>query len=502
MDFPLASAGLRSRGDIVKDALVTDDFLLQNDWAVRLYHEFARDMPIIDYHCHLPPREIAEDRKFGNLTQAWLYGDHYKWRAMRAAGVAERYATGDASDWEKFEKWAETVPKTLRNPLYHWTHLELKRPFGISDRLLSPQTARGIWDECNAKLAEDGFSARGIMRQMNVVLVCTTDDPVDSLRHHGTIAADSSFPIRVLPCFRPDKAMAFASPEAFNDWLHRLEEAADMEVKDYGTFIEAIRKRHDFFHAMGCRLSDHGLDTFYAEEYSDVEVAGAFRRIARGNELRREEALKLKSCLLYEFALMDHEKGWTQQYHVGALRNNNARKFQALGPDTGFDSMGDGPLARPLARFLDRLDRRECLAKTIIYNVNPVHNDVIATMLGNFQDGSMPGKMQFGSGWWFLDQKDGMERQLETLSNQGLLSQFVGMLTDSRSLLSYTRHEYFRRILSNLLGTEMEQGLLPKDVAMIGRMVQDICYHNAANYFGFDLSSVQAGSQPRGPRRR
>jgi len=469
----------------VKDALITDDFLLQNDSAVRLYHEYARDMPIIDYHCHLPPHQIDEDRNFENLTRIWLYGDHYKWRAMRAAGVAERYCTGEASDWEKFEKWAETVPKTLRNPLYHWTHLELKRPFGISDRLLAPATARGIWEECNAKLALPEFSPRGIMREMNVVLVCTTDDPVDDLRHHAAIAADSSFGIRVLPCFRPDKAMAVESPEAFNEWVHRLEEAADVEVKDLDTFLEAIRQRHDFFHSMGCRLSDHGLDTFYAEDYTEAEITAIFRRVRRGNELRKEEMLKLKSCVLYELALLDHEKGWTQQYHVGALRNNNTRMFRALGPDTGFDSIGDGELARPLARFLDRLDRDDRLAKTIIYNINPTQNDLVATMLGNFQDGRIPGKMQFGSGWWFLDQKDGMERQLETLSNQGLLSHFVGMITDSRSFLSYTRHEYFRRILSNLLGTEIEEGLLPGDFEMIGRMVQNICYHNAASYFGF-----------------
>jgi glucuronate isomerase len=474
----------------VTDVFLTDDFLLQNESAVRLYHEYARDMPIIDYHCHLPPQQIAEDHQFANLTQIWLYGDHYKWRAMRAGGVAERYCTGDASDWEKFDKWAETVPKTLRNPLYHWTHLELKRPFGIRDRLLCPETARGIWDECNAKLAEDDFSARGIMRQMNVVLVCTTDDPVDSLEHHAAIAADSSFPVHVLPCFRPDKAMTFDPPEAFNHWLHRLEEAADAEIMDFRTFIEAIRKRHDFFHQMGCRLSDHGIDTFYADDYTEAEIVTIFRRAHRGNHLREGEALKLKSCLLHEFALMDHEKGWTQQYHVGAQRNNNTRMFQALGPDTGFDSMGDGPLARPLGRFLDRLARRDRLAKTILYNINPVHNEVIATMLGNFQDGTIPGKMQFGSGWWFLDQKDGMERQLETLSNQGLLSQFVGMLTDSRSFLSYTRHEYFRRILCNLLGTEMEQGLLPGDLEMIGRLVQNISYHNAANYFGFPLQQA------------
>lgn len=468
------------------DVFIHENFLLQNDAALRLYHDYARDMPILDYHCHLPPEEIDDDRQFENLTQIWLSGDHYKWRAMRAAGVAERYCTGEASDWEKFEKWAETVPRTLRNPLYPWTHLELKRPFGISDRLLGPETARAIWEECNARLSDRDYSARGIMRKMNVVLACTTDDPVDDLRHHAAIADDSSFDIRVLPCFRPDKAMAVESPELFNDWVHRLEEAADLEVKDFGTFLEAIRQRHDFFHSMGCRLSDHGLDTFYAEDYTESEIIAIFRKVRSGDELGSGEILKLKSCVLYELALLDHEKGWVQQYHVGALRNNNSRMFQALGPDTGFDSMGDGELARPLAAFLDRLDRDDRLAKTIVYNINPTHNDLIATMLGNFQGGDTPGKMQFGSGWWFLDQKDGMEKQLNSLSNQGLLSCFVGMITDSRSFLSYTRHEYFRRILANLLGTEMEQGLLPTDFDLIGRMVQDICYHNAAGYFGFD----------------
>ncbi len=471
-------------------AFLTENFLLENEAAVTLYHEYARDMPIIDYHCHLPPHEIDEDHQFENLTQIWLYGDHYKWRAMRANGVPERFCTGDASDWEKFEKWAETVPKTLRNPLYHWTHLELNRPFGIRDRLLGPETAASIWTECNARLAEPDFSARGIMRQMNVVLVCTTDDPVDDLRHHAAIASDGSFDIKVLPCFRPDKAMAVQSLDVFNEWVGRLEQAAELEIEDFTTFMEAIRRRHDFFHQMGCRLSDHGVDTFYADDYTVAEISAIFRKARRGTELGDEEIGKFRSCLLYELALLDHDKGWTQQYHVGALRNNNARMFQALGPDTGFDSMGDGPLARPLAKFLDRLDRDDRLAKTILYNINSVHNDVLSTMLGNFQDGSTPGKMQFGSAWWFLDQKDGMERQLETLSNQGLLSRFVGMLTDSRSFLSYTRHEYFRRILSNLLGSEIERGLLPNDVQMIGRMVQDICYHNAADYFGFDLEDA------------
>ena len=469
------------------NVFIGDNFLLENDAAVALYHEYARDMPIIDYHCHLPPEQIAADHKFENLAQIWLYGDHYKWRAMRAAGVAEEYCTGEASDWEKFEKWAETVPKTLRNPLYHWTHLELRRPFGISDRLLGPDTARSIWDECNAKLAEDDFSAREIMRGMNVRLVCTTDDPADDLKHHVSIAADSSFDIKVLPTFRPDRGMAVESPEAFNAWIDRLAEAADVDVKDYDTYIEAIRRRHDAFHEQGCRLSDHGLPTFYASKYSHGEITTIFRRIRWGKKLRSGDILSFKSAMLYEFARMDHEKGWTQQYHIGAMRSNNTRLLKKLGPDTGFDSIGDFELAEPLSKFLDRLDRKGRLTKTILYNINPASNDVVATMLGNFQDGSTPGKMQLGSGWWFMDQKDGMERHIETLSNQGLLSQFVGMLTDSRSFLSYTRHEYFRRILCNILGTEIQKGLLPNDMKMIGQMVQDICYNNAAGYFGFNL---------------
>jgi len=479
----------------VSNLFITENFLLQNDAAVTLYHQYARHMPIIDYHCHLPPEQIARDHKFANLTQAWLYGDHYKWRAMRAGGVPERYCTGDASDWEKFEKWAEIVPKTLRNPLYHWTHLELKRPFGIRDRLLGPDTARGIWDECNAKLADADFSCRGLMRQMNVVLVCTTDDPVDRLEHHAAIAADASFPIRVLPAFRPDKGMAVESPELFNAWVQRLIEASDVEVRNFPTYLEAIRQRHDFFHSLGCRLSDHGLERFYAEEATEAEIEAIFQKVRRGEQPDAEEIARFKSQMLYEFALLDHEKGWTQQYHVGALRNNNTRFYRALGPDTGFDSMADAPLARPLSRFLDRLDREDRLAKTILYNLNPADNDLAATMLGNFQDGTIPGKMQFGSGWWFLDQKDGIEKQLDALSNQGLLSQFVGMLTDSRSFLSYPRHEYFRRILCNLLGTEIEQGLLPNDFELIGRMVQDICYHNAAGYFGFELEQKRGRGQ-------
>jgi glucuronate isomerase len=476
----------------VGDVFITENFLLQSDSAVRLYHQHARDLPIIDYHCHLPPQQVADDHRFANLAQIWLYGDHYKWRAMRAAGVPERFCTGDAGDWEKFAKWAETVPKTLRNPLYHWTHLELKRPLGISDRLLSPATAAGIWEECNARLAEPQFSCRGIMRQMKVVLVCTTDDPVDSLEAHRRIAADTSFLVQVLPTFRPDKAMAVESPQAFNEWTNRLAAAANVEIGSLADFLAAIRARHDYFHSVGCRLSDHGLESLPFAEYTESQIAATFRKVRGGTQPDEEETVRFKSAMLHEFALMNHEKGWTQQIHLGALRNNNARKFRELGPDTGFDSMADGLLARPLSRFLDRLDHQNQLTKTIVYNLNPSVNDLLATMLGNFQDGSTPGKMQYGSGWWFLDQKDGMEKQLESLSNQGLLSQFVGMLTDSRSFLSYTRHEYFRRILCNLLGREMDQGILPCDFDLVGPMVEDICYYNAARYFGFRLPGREA----------
>ena len=472
----------------MKDVFVTENFLLQSDQAVELYHRYARDLPILDYHCHLPPRQIAEDQRFENLTQCWLYGDHYKWRAMRAAGVPERFCTGDASDWEKFRKWSETVPKTLRNPLYHWTHLELKRPLGISDRLLGPDTAQGIWDECNARLAHKDFSCRGMMRQMNVVLVCTTDDPVDTLEYHAAIAADPSFPIKVLPTFRPDQAMAVQSPLSFNPWVERLAQASRIDIgASFSKFLEALRSRHDFFHASGCRLSDHGLETVDSSDTTVSEPGAIFTRIRGGSPLSPDEIAKFRSAMLYEFALWDHEKGWTQQFHLGPIRNNNTRLFRQLGPDTGFDSMGDLPVARSLSRFLDRLDTTNQLAKTILYNINPTQNDLLATMVGNFQDGSMPGKMQYGSGWWFLDQKDGMEKQLNSLSNMGLLSRFVGMLTDSRSFLSYTRHEYFRRILCNLLGTEIHEGLLPNEMTLIGSMVQDICYRNAAAYFGFDV---------------
>ena len=470
------------------DVFITENFLLQNDRAVELYHRYARDLPIIDYHCHLPPSQIADDHRFENLTQIWLYGDHYKWRAMRTAGVAERYCTGNASDWEKFQKWAETVPQTLRNPLYHWTHLELKRPLGISDRLLGPDTAKSVWHECNARLARPEFSTRGIMEQMNVTLVCTTDDPVDTLEYHRTIATDPSFSIRVLPTLRPDKAMALDSPAAFNAWVDLLAERSDVDIGDhYERYVEALRHRHDFFHNAGCRLSDHGINTFYAVDYTPTEIAVAFQHLRSGKMLDSMATVQFKSAMLHKLAVMNAEKGWVQQFHFGAMRNNNTRMFHTLGSDTGFDSIEDNEIARPMARFFDRLDLDGRLAKTILYNLNPAHNEVVATILGTFQDGLTPGKMQYGSGWWFLDQKDGMERQLNSLSTLGLLSQFVGMVTDSRSFLSYTRHEYFRRILCNLLGTEMEQGLLPNEMELIGSMVRDICYGNAASWFGFNV---------------
>jgi glucuronate isomerase len=467
--------------------LITPDFLLETDAARALYHTVAADLPILDYHCHLPPAQIADDHRFANLAEVWLGGDHYKWRLMRANGVPERYCTGDASDWEKFAKWAETVPDTLRNPLYHWTHLELARFFGITDRLLGPDTARGIWDACNARLAEPGMSARGLMLQSNVRLVCTTDDPIDALDAHRRIAADPEFPVQVLPTWRPDKGMAVEDPAAFNAWVDALGTAADAVIRTFDQYLDALRSRHAVFHSMGCRLSDHGIETAYAADYTDAEIARAFSRLRSGKPLERDAILKFKSAMLYAFGLMDHAAGWTQQFHFNALRNNNTRMAARLGPDSGFDSIGDAAVARPLGRLLDRLDRNGTLARTIVYTLNPADNAPLITMLGNFQDGTVPGKMQFGSGWWFLDQIDGMERQMEDVSNFGLLRRFVGMLTDSRSFLSYPRHEYFRRILCNLLGRDIACGRLPNDLELAGRMVHDVSYGNAARYFGFAL---------------
>jgi len=460
-----------------------ENFLLQTETAQKLYHEHAAKMPIFDYHCHISPKEIAEDKTFDNITQIWLYGDHYKWRAMRTNGVDERFCTGDASDWEKFEKWAETVPHTLRNPLYHWTHLELKKFFGI-DKVLSPDTAKEIWDECNAKLTSGSYSCRDIIRMANVDTICTTDDPVDNLEHHRAIK-ESGFEVKVLPAWRPDKAMMVEDKDFFNDYVDQLAEAANVEIDSFDAFMVALDKRHQFFHDNGCRLSDHGLDTAFAEDYSEAEINAIFDKIRSLKNLSAAEILKFKSCMLYEFGIMDNSRGWTQQFHIGAQRNNNTRLFNKLGPDTGFDSIGDVPVAAPLAKLLNRLDLEDKLSKTILYNLNPRDNELYATMIGNFQDGSVPGKMQYGSGWWFLDQKDGMEKQMNALSNLGLLSRFVGMLTDSRSFLSYTRHEYFRRTLCNLLGNDVENGEIPANMELLGEMVENICYNNAKSYFNF-----------------
>lgn len=462
-----------------------DNFVLQNETAKYLYHQYAAHQPIIDYHCHLDPKLIAEDYRFDNLGELWLGGDHYKWRAMRTNGVDERYCTGkETSDWEKFEKWAETVPYTMRNPLYHWTHLELKTAFGITE-LLNPETARAIYDECTAKLRTPEFSARSLMKHYNVEVVCTTDDPADSLEHH-LMLKNEGFEIKVLPTWRPDKAMAVENPTNYRSYVEKLSQASGITINKFADLIEALRNRHDFFASVGCKLSDHGIEEFYAVDYTANEIEAIFNKVYGGTALSREEIVKFKSAMLYEGAIMDWEKGWTQQFHYGAIRDNNTRLFRKLGPDTGFDSIGDFTVAKVMSKFLNRLDIDNRLAKTIIYNLNPRDNDLVATMIGNFQDGSIAGKIQFGSGWWFLDQKNGMEAQMNSLSNLGLLSRFVGMLTDSRSFLSYPRHEYFRRILCNLIGTDVENGLLPaSQLDFLGKMVEGVSYYNAKNFFKF-----------------
>ncbi len=460
-----------------------ENFLLNNKTAEQLYHDFAKPMPVIDYHSHQLPNQIADDHRFENLTQIWLAGDHYKWRALRANGINERFVTGDATDEEKFMQWAATVPYTLRNPLYHWTHLELQRYFEVHE-LLDSSSAKTIYDACTAKLQTPEYSVRNLLRKMNVKVVCTTDDPTDSLEHHQKITADS-FEIKVLPAYRPDKAMNVDNAAAFNAYVQKVEESADVHVGSYTDYLAALKKRHDFFASVGCSVSDHGLEQIYAADYTPEEVANAFDKIRSGQELNPDENVKLKSSLLVEFAIWDWEKGWVQQYHLGALRNNNRRMLAQLGPDTGWDSIGDFSQARTLSKFLNGLDTENRLAKTIIYNLNPADNELLATMTGNFNDGSVAGKVQFGSAWWFLDQKDGMTKQINALSNMGLLSKFVGMLTDSRSFLSYPRHEYFRRLLCNLFGEEVENGELPNDVPWIGKIIQDICYNNAKEYFGW-----------------
>ncbi len=463
---------------------IHEDFLLQSETAKHLYHNFAKSLPIIDYHCHLDPKMVAEDHQFSSITELWLGGDHYKWRALRANGVAEKYITGDASDWEKFQKWAETIPYAMRNPLYHWTHLELKTCFGI-DKVLNPDTAKEIFDECNAKLQLPEYSAKNLMRRYKVEVVCTTDDPIDSLEYHKQIK-ESGFEIKVLPTWRPDKAMAVESASAFKTYIDTLSNVSGIRINSFKEIIDALLIRHKYFEELGCRLSDHGMEEFYAEDYTEAEIEAIFSKVYGGTELNEAEIKKFKSAMLVEFGKMDADTGWTQQFHYGVIRNNNTKMFKAIGPDTGFDSISQVITAKNMVKYFDTLNSMDKLTKTIIYNLNPSDNTMLATMIGNFQDGSVPGKMQFGAGWWFLDQKDGMEQQMNALSLQGLLSRFVGMLTDSRSFVSYARHEYFRRIMCNLIATDVEKGEIPaSEMSRIEQMVADISYYNAKNYFNF-----------------
>jgi glucuronate isomerase len=463
-------------------ALITENFLLQTPVARELYHEIAAREPIFDYHCHLPPDQIAANKQFRNLYEIWLAGDHYKWRAMRSDGVPEKYCTGDASDWEKFLAFARTVPHTLRNPLYHWTHIELKRFFGIT-KLLDESTAKEIWDEANEKLAS--MPVQRILETNRVVVVCTTDDPTDSLEHHRRIRESGALRTRVYPTFRPDKALAIDQPTAWTAWVSKLGDCPTLS-----TFLGALVKRLDFFHANGCRLSDHGLNHVYADDCTETEAARVFDTARAGRTVSRAEADKFRSFMLLWLGEQYHARGWVMQFHLGAMRNNNTRMMRTLGPDTGFDSIGDWPQAEPLARYLDKLDQRDRLPKTILYNLNPADNYAFATMLGNFQDGSVPGKLQLGSGWWFLDQQEGMEWQINALSNLGLLSRFVGMITDSRSFLSYSRHEYFRRLLCHLIGRDVAHGNLPHDREMLAELVRNVCYHNAKNYFDLEPGTL------------
>ena len=464
---------------------ISDDFLLHTDAARRLYHDHAAGQPILDYHCHLPPADVAGNRRFANLFEIWLEGDHYKWRAMRANGVPERFCTGDAPPYEKFLAWAATVPRCLRNPLYHWTHLELQRYFGI-DELLDERSAPAIWKAANERLRSDDLSAHGILRMFDVRAVCTTDDPADPLDHHQTIAA-SGIPTKVYPTFRPDRALQVDDPAQFNAWVSRLSQVAKQPIVEFSDFLRALEGRHQDFHDIGGRLSDHGLPHCYASPCTDFEAAAIFHRARSGEAATPAEHEQFASNLMLFFGRLDAQKGWTKQLHVGARRNVNTRMLATLGRDTGYDSIGDYPQVEGLAWYLDQLEQQQALPKTILYNNNPVDNYALATMAGNFQDGSLAGRMQFGSGWWYLDQKEGIEWQINALSNVGLLANFVGMLTDSRSFMSYPRHEYFRRVLCNMLGAEMERGELPNDQALVGRMVEDICFGNARRYLGLAL---------------
>lgn len=466
-------------------AFIHDDFLLQTTTARRLYHEYAAPEPILDYHCHLPPKDVAENRRFANLFEIWLEGDHYKWRAMRANGVDENLVTGDADPFAKFQAWARTVPQTLRNPLYHWTHLELKRYFGIEE-LLDESNAASVWERANEQLAGAALRAHGILEKFRVVALCTTDDPTDDLEYHRQIAA-SGLATKVFPTFRPDKALLVSQPDIFNDWVGRLAAAANLDIGSFQDFLDALKQRHDYFHSLGGRLSDHGLVRCYADFCSEEEAAAIFDEARACQAASPEEQARFASFLMLYFGRLDAEKGWTKQLHLGARRNNNSRMFARLGPDTGYDSIGDWPQIDALGAYLDALESENALPKTIIYNLNPADNYAVATMAGNFQDGRTAGKIQFGSGWWFLDQKEAMEWQMNALSNCGLLSRFVGMLTDSRSFMSYPRHEYFRRTLCNLLGGDVEKGLLPDADELLAPLVRNICHQNAKNLLALPL---------------
>lgn len=463
-------------------SFIHEDFLLHTAAARRLYHDYAAAEPILDYHNHLPPRDIAGNRRFRDLFEIWLEGDHYKWRAMRANGVAEELCTGDAAPYDKFLAWARTVPATLRNPLYHWTHLELKRYFGI-DELLNEASAPRVWETANEILAGPDMTTQSILGKFDVRAVCTTDDPADSLEHHEALAA-SDCPARVYPTFRPDKALAVHQPAAFNEWLGKLQAQSNVSVESLGDLKAALRKRHDDFHVIGCRLSDHGLNYPFADFPTEAEAGQIFDRAHAGTAATAEEQARFAAHLMLFFGELDASRGWTKQLHMGALRSTNSRRLAEIGPDTGFDSIGDWPQAEALAVYLDRLDANNTLPKVVLYNLNPADNYVMATMIGNFQGGGIAGKIQFGSGWWFLDQKEAMEWQMNALSNCGLLSRFIGMLTDSRSFVSFPRHEYFRRVLCNLIGRDIENGELPPDFDLVGAMVKNICYRNAKEFLG------------------
>lgn len=458
------------------------DFILHSETGKRLYHDYAAKLPIIDFHCHLSPEMMAKDRQFESLGKIWLEGDHYKWRAMRSNGIDEKYCTGNVSDYEKFEKWAETVPYTIGNPLYHWTHLELARYFNINE-LLSPKTDKAIYDQATAMLQTPEYSTRGLLRKMKVEIVCTTDDPVDTLEFHHKLQKE--FEIKVLPTFRPDKVLKGDDLPMLNAYLKQLGEAANIDINNYENLIAALDKRHAFFHETGCKLSDHGLDRFFYAQFSQSEIDAIFTKILAGKDLTDAELEKYRTAVLLELGKMNHKRGWTQQFHVGALRNNNTRKFNLLGPDTGWDSIGNPQDSFKMSRFLDTLDTNDQLAKTILYNLNPADNEMMATMIGNFNDGSAAGKIQYGAAWWFLDQKTGMEEHLKALSALGLTTRFVGMVTDSRSFLSYPRHEYFRRIVCEYFGSEVDKGHIPNDDSLLKPAVEGISYYNAKNYFKF-----------------